>query len=99
MTIASISVIGRSDGIRTHDPLTPSQVRYQTAPHSVTCNYYIVHRFSKIFKPFFQILSFSEKEFYDPPRILKISGAGNVMETQNGCPPRRGHPFSTSISL
>ena len=24
---------GRDGGIRTHDPLTPSQVRYQAAPH------------------------------------------------------------------
>ena len=24
---------GRDDWIRTSDPLTPSQVRYQTAPH------------------------------------------------------------------
>jgi hypothetical protein len=28
--------IGRSGGIRTHDPLTPSQVRYQAALHSVS---------------------------------------------------------------
>ncbi len=27
--------IGRNGGIRTHDPLTPSQVRYQAALHSV----------------------------------------------------------------
>ena len=26
------SSAGRDGGIRTHDPLTPSQVRYQTAP-------------------------------------------------------------------
>src|SRR5262245_30354690 len=25
--------VGRDDGIRTHDPLTPSQVRYQAALH------------------------------------------------------------------
>jgi hypothetical protein len=29
------SLNGRSGGIRTHDPLTPSQVRYQAALHSV----------------------------------------------------------------
>src|SRR5258707_1175459 len=28
--------IGRDGGIRTHDPLTPSQVRYQTALHPDT---------------------------------------------------------------
>ena len=28
--------IGRDDWIRTSDPLTPSQVRYQTAPHPDT---------------------------------------------------------------
>ena len=27
--------IGRDDWIRTSDPLTPSQVRYQAAPHPV----------------------------------------------------------------
>jgi hypothetical protein len=28
-----VSKIGRDDWIRTSDPLTPSQVRYQAAPH------------------------------------------------------------------
>ena len=27
-------IIGRNGGIRTHDPLTPSQVRYRAALHS-----------------------------------------------------------------
>ena len=31
----TVDRFGRSGGIRTHDPLTPSQVRYQTAPRSV----------------------------------------------------------------
>ena len=29
-------LIGRDGGIRTHDPLTPSQVRYQAALHPET---------------------------------------------------------------
>ena len=34
--------IGRDGGIRTHDPLTPSQVRYRAALHSVTTNAFIL---------------------------------------------------------
>ena len=30
----TLNLNGRSGGIRTHDPLTPSQVRYQAAPRS-----------------------------------------------------------------
>lgn len=30
----ALFIFGRSGGIRTHDPLTPSQVRYQTALRS-----------------------------------------------------------------
>jgi hypothetical protein len=29
-----LGLVGRSGGIRTHDPLTPSQVRYRAALHS-----------------------------------------------------------------
>ena len=31
--------IGRDGGIRTHDPLTPSQVRYQAALHPDAVNF------------------------------------------------------------
>ena len=33
---AFVEKIGRDDWIRTSDPLTPSQVRYQAAPHPET---------------------------------------------------------------
>lgn len=34
-TLTTLRKIGRDGGIRTHDPLTPSQVRYQAALHPV----------------------------------------------------------------
>jgi hypothetical protein len=35
------SIIGRCDRIRTYDPFTPSEVRYQAAPHTDRATYYM----------------------------------------------------------
>lgn len=39
--LKGVGKIGRCDRIRTYDPFTPSEVRYQAAPHTDRATYYM----------------------------------------------------------